>query len=205
MVMLNTYAAALTIQSMQFSGDTSDFTVSGCVGGKIPSQQSCQFNVTFAPTQPGPRAATLTINDTGPTSPQIVSVTGIGSELSVSNVLAFNRGQTVGTSSTKPLTLTNNGTTSISINSVQAVGGDFQITTSTCPASLAPAASCSLTVQFTPSVAGQRWGAINITDSDPGSPHQTRVAGTGVAGAAAAVTVSEEEMMRYQDDEGEDD
>jgi hypothetical protein len=54
-------------------------------------------------------------------------------------------------------------------------------------------------------VAGQRWGAINITDSDPGSPHQTRIAGTGVASAAAAVTVTEEEMMRYQDDEGEDD
>jgi phospholipase C len=204
MVILNTNSQPMTIQSMQLSGDTSDFSISGCSGAKIPSQQSCQFNMTFAPTQAGPRSATLTITDTGPTSPQIVTATGIGSELSVSSVMNFNRGQTIGTSASRPLTLKNMGTNSISINSTQVVGGDYQITASTC-GSLAAGAACTVTVQFTPSAAGPRWGQINITDSDPGSPHQTRISGVGILTTEKANTLSDEEMMEYRDDEGEDD
>ncbi len=205
MVILNTASKPMTIQSMELSGDTSDFSISGCAGGKIPSQQSCSFNVTFSPTQAGPRSATLTITDTDITSPQTVIATGIGSELSVSSFLNFNRGQTIGTSTTKSLPLANKGTIPISVNAIQVVGHDFQMTVTTCQGSLAPGASCTITVQFTPSAAGPRWGQINVTDDDPGSPHQTRVAGVGILVTDKAVTVTDEDMLKYRDDEGEDD
>jgi hypothetical protein len=206
MAILNTFPQAMTVQSMQLSGDSSDFSVSGCVGVKIPSQQSCQFNVSFLPTQPGPRKATLTITDSGPTSPQIVTATGIGSELMVSTVLNFGAAQVVGTSSTKSVSLKNMGAKGpISINSTSVVGGDFQIVTSTCPASLPPKATCAMKLQFTPQAVGPRWGQLNITDNDPGSPHEVRIMGIGAAAGAAPVTLSDEEMMAYHDDEGEDD
>lgn len=205
LVILNTYPQAMAVQSMKLSGDASDFSISGCSGISIPSQQSCSFNVTFTPTQPGPRSATLTITDSDPTSPHNVSLTGIGSELLVNTTMAFGKGLVIGTPISKPLTLTNQGSSAITINSTQAVGGDFLVTASTCPASLAPAKSCTLTIQFTPSAAGPRWGQINISDSDPGSPHEVRVAGIGLLPGAAPVTSTEEEMMTYHDDEGEDD
>jgi len=180
--------------------------MSGCSGGTIGTQQGCQINMTFVPTQVGPRSATVTITDNSPTSPQIVTATGIGSELSFSSFLLFTTWQKIGSPSSKPITLTNQGTTnSISINSISEVGGDYLITSSTCQSSLAPGASCVLNVQFTPSAAGPRWGLITITDSDPGSPHQIRMAGNGIYPTANAVTVTEEEMQKYKDDEGEDD
>lgn len=207
LVILNTNPAqSLTVQSIQLSGATSDFTVSGCVGVKIASQQSCPMTVNFVPTQTGPRSATITITDNDPTSPQVVTVSGVGSELSMSSVLLFTTWLKVGTSATKPVTLTNMSTTNpISIKSVSQVGGDYQILTSTCQGSLAPGASCTMNVQFKPQAAGPRWGQINITDDDPGSPHQIRLAGNGIAPGAQSITVSEEEMMSYKDDEGEED
>ena len=205
MVILNTNSQPLAVQSMALSGVTSDYNISGCNGVSIPPQQSCSFNVTFSPTQAGPRSATLTITDSGATSPEIVSLNGIGSQLNVSNVLNFNRGQTVGTSSTRPLTLQNVGNTPITINSIQTFGSDYQTISSTCPATLGVLAKCVLTVQFTPAVFGPRWGQVLISDSDPGSPHQTRISGTGVPPTAQPVTLSDEEMMTYHDDEGEED
>jgi phospholipase C len=209
LVILNSSTASMTIQSIQVTGDSSDFKVSGCSGATIPPQQSCQLTVNFLPTQPGPRAATITISDTGKTSPEIVSATGTGSLLSVPNVLLFTTWQKIGVSSSKSLTFTNKGTTNpINFNAVQLVGSDFQILSSTCQGALAPGASCTVNIQFKPSSGGPRWGQLNITDDDPGSPHQIRVAGTGItpsANATPAVTVTEQEMLRYQDDEGDDD
>jgi phospholipase C len=206
MAILNTYSQPMTIQSMQLSGDTADFTIAGCTGLKIPTQQSCQFNVAFTPTQPGLRSATLTITDTGPTSPQIVTATGIGSELQVSTVLNFGASQKLGTSSSKGLTVKNVGTTKpILINSIAVVGGDFQLANSNCPSSLAPRASCAIKVEFTPQAVGPRWGQLNITDNDPGSPHEVRIAGIGASADSAPTVLSDEEMMTYHDDEGEDD
>lgn len=205
LVLLNTNSQALNVGSMTLTGAISDYTISGCSNVKIPSQQSCSFNVTFEPTQPGPRLATLTIADSSPTGSEIVNLNGIGSELNVSNYLNFNRGQTVGTSATRPLTLQNQGTVAITINSVQTSGSDYQMISSTCPASLAPNAKCTLTVQFTPSTFGPRWGKLVINDSDPGSPQTTRISGVGVSPTGKAVTFTDEEMMTYHDDEGEDD
>lgn len=205
-IMNHSTSQTMTVENIQVTGDASDFTVTGCSGAKIAPQQSCPMNVSFVPTQVGPRTATITITDTNPTSPQTVTLTGVGSELSFTSVLLFTTWQQIGTSSTKSLTFTNMGTTiPIVIDSVLQVGGDYQILTSTCQGSIAPGASCSMTVQFTPSTGGPRWGQIDITDSDPGSPHQVRLEGNGITPSAQPKTVTEEEMMQYKDDEGEDD
>ena len=72
----------------------------------------------------------------------------------------------VGTSSTQTVLLTNDQTTSLSINSI-AIGGanpaDFS-SKSTCGLHLAPGAYCSTSVTFHPTAIGTRTAALVITD-----------------------------------------
>jgi YVTN family beta-propeller protein len=102
--------------------------------------------------------------------------------------LAF-AARTVGTTSAlQTVTLANNGTGPLAINSIIA-SGDFAFT-SDCPASLAPSATCVIGVTFTPVVAGTRTGSITITTDDAGSPHTIVLSGVGLSGAAPVVDAS---------------
>jgi hypothetical protein len=90
---------------------------------------------------------------------------------------------TVGTTSAaKIITLTNIGTTALTITSITITGaaaGDFS-QTHTCGASLGAAASCTISVQFKPTVTGNRSAAVRVTDNAAGSPQQVPVSGKGI-------------------------
>jgi len=94
--------------------------------------------------------------------------------------LTFNN-QIVGTtSSTQPVTVTNNGVRAATVS--VAVSGDFT-QTNTCPvspATLAASVSCTISVSFTPTATGPRTGTITIVDSLPGGPQVLALTGTGV-------------------------
>jgi phospholipase C len=196
---------SLTINSTKISGDTSDFTIWGCSGKAIPPGTPCLLAVKFVPTKAGPRSATITITDTDPSSPQTVSVTGIGSLLNIQSMLFFLQQQPVGKPAWRTFQVTNNGTTSISITSVTEVGDDYHLASTTCSGPLAPGGTCAIQIEFRPLAIGPRWGQVNVVDSDPGSPHQVRLVGTAVPKSAVPLTMTEEEMQKYRDDEGEDD
>ncbi len=86
--------------------------------------------------------------------------------------------QAVGTTSdVQKVRLSNNGTKALDITSI-AAGGDFA-QTNDCPATVAPAGFCTLSVTFTPMAAGTRTGAIMITDNAAGSPHKLALTGSG--------------------------
>src|SRR5205085_11254256 len=57
--------------------------------------------------------------------------------------------------------------------------------TNTCGGSLDAAASCTISVTFTPTQVGARSGAITITDSAAGSPHTVALSGTGASSACS--------------------
>ncbi len=90
---------------------------------------------------------------------------------------------TVGqTSPAKTLTITNIGSTTLTMKSISITGtnpGDFA-QTNNCPATLAPAAHCVVHVTFTPTAIGNRKAAISLSDSDPTSPQQIALAGVGM-------------------------
>lgn len=96
--------------------------------------------------------------------------------------------QSVGTTSTAQTdTLTNAGTGTLNISSVQVSGpnaSDFAAT-NTCGSSLAPSAQCTLTVTLTPSAAGVRTASVVFTDSATGSPQSITLTGTGTSGGVA--------------------
>jgi phospholipase C len=196
----------LTVTSAKITGDTSDFHMWGCVGQSVPPGNPCFMGVRFVPTKAGPRSATITVVDSDPSSPQTVTVTGIGSELQTNSMLFFSKQQRVGTMTWTTMTVTNIGkTNSITIRSVSEVGEDYRLGAKTCHGALAPGASCSIKVEFKPLAVGPRWGQVNITDSDPGSPHAIRLVGQAIAKGAKARTLSEHDLQVYHDDEGEND
>lgn len=96
--------------------------------------------------------------------------------------------QTVGTTSTtQTLTITSTGDGPATIGTVVTTG-DFAVTGGTCSGSaLAPAATCTVIVTFTPTATGARVGSISIPGNAIGSPVSVSVTGTGVAAPAPVV------------------
>jgi len=89
--------------------------------------------------------------------------------------------QGVATTSLPRTTLISNpSNVRINIASIVASGNFSQ--TNDCGASLAPGAHCSITVNFIPTTAGARSGAITITDSTRISPLAIPLSGAGVNG-----------------------
>src|SRR5207302_111208 len=82
--------------------------------------------------------------------------------------------------------------TSITITGAQAA--DFAFAAgNTCPSgacSVAPGASCTISVSFTPAGPGARAAAVNITDDAAGSPQSVSLAGPGIAPAVTLAPAS---------------
>jgi hypothetical protein len=111
----------------------------------------------------------------------------------------------VGLNSTpQSLTLTNSGTAPLSILGVSTTG-DFAATT-TCPASLAPSASCGVLVSFKPTAAGSRTGFLTIIDNAASGEVVLALSGTATAptltiapagGSGATATVTAGQTATY--------
>ncbi|MCW2928696.1 MAG: heme peroxidase [Thermoleophilia bacterium] len=96
-------------------------------------------------------------------------------------------GQPVNTNSaTQPVQLSNSGNQLLVISSIALAGanaGDFQIVSSTCGASLAPGASCTVNVRFRPTASGARAAVLRATDNSGGTAGATQevaLSGTGI-------------------------
>jgi hypothetical protein len=138
------------------------------------------ITVTYAPKLVESDSATLTVIDSGAPNTQTVALTGnsIGPIVKLSSLTLSFGNQVVGTTSAgKTVTLKNNGTLQLNISSIAANGNFSQ--TNTCGSSVAVGASCTITAKFTPTVIGNRTGAITINDN-AGPPTQTiHLFGTG--------------------------
>jgi hypothetical protein len=96
-------------------------------------------------------------------------------------------GQVVGTTSgAQTITLSNPGDNTLNITSIVASTtsaptspGDFAIASTTCGATLVPAASCTVNVSFTPVAGGSRTGRIRFTTDAATSPDDVSTSGTG--------------------------
>ena len=81
-----------------------------------------------------------------------------------------------------PVRMTNNGSTPASVTSAVVAGGnDFTIVGNGCPVSLAPGATCTVHVGFTPSRAGVRLGLLTIADGR-GNLREISLSGIGISG-----------------------
>jgi hypothetical protein len=97
------------------------------------------------------------------------------------------------TAPTQTVILSNSTASPISLSSVVVTGANPRdFSASSCPASLAPSASCSVQISASPTAAGTRSGYLTITSPTPGSPQYVALSvnGTGSVGAAAQVSLS---------------
>jgi Transmembrane protein 131-like N-terminal/Abnormal spindle-like microcephaly-assoc'd, ASPM-SPD-2-Hydin len=175
----NTGTATLTLSSIGIVGsNSSDFAETNTCGPTLAPKDNCQVSVTFTPTAAGSRSAAVSITDNAPGSPQTVGLLGT-TAVSLSPFRLTFPSQYVGTSgSPQTVTLTNTATTALTITSVTASPADFA-PHSSCGSSIAPGASCSISVVFEPTTSGARNGVVTVTDSASDSPQTAALTGMG--------------------------
>jgi hypothetical protein len=92
--------------------------------------------------------------------------------------LAFGDVASGSTSAAQSVTVSNPGSSAVSVSSVSASGPFSQ--TSTCGSSIAAGGTCTVSVKFAPTSGGSQTGALTIATSAPGSPLTLPLTGTGV-------------------------
>ena len=175
-----TNGSIATLDISSISTSNPDYTASSTCGATLASGASCAITVIFKPTQPSAEPATLTIADNATNSPQIVSLTGIGSITStVVYPILVNFGTVaVGSSGTAPVTLANASNTRMTIQSI-TTSPSVYTESNNCGTSLAPGLSCTVTLTFKPTVAGSVQGTLSMGLESVASKVEATLTGSG--------------------------
>jgi hypothetical protein len=186
-ILTNSGSATLTITSIAVSGS---FAETNTCGSSLNAGRKCTISVTFSPTTTGAATGAVTITDNASNSPQTVSLSGTGVQaVTLSPATVTFSSRTVGTTSNPTtVTLTNNMTAALTIDSV-SVTGDFA-QTNTCGTAVASKAKCTISVTFTPTVVGTRTGTLTVTDSAGNSPQTTSLRGTGSTAGLTSIAIT---------------
>jgi hypothetical protein len=185
---VNEQESSVTIRDISTSGDTFDFNVdtSGCAGKTLNPGEYCEMSATFTPTNADLRSAMLLI-DYGAGTHE-VELVGFG--LGVPPLqLVYNPGSLafgnvpVGSSSAAQTVTVQNQSTFVTYFLSPTVTGPFSV--SGC-ASIAPGASCNISVTFNPTALGPASGtaSYDITDAfgtNYGTGIVVDLSGTGIA------------------------
>lgn len=160
----NTGSASLAVSNIVTAGD---FATSGNCGS-IPAGSNCNLTVTFTPTASGMLTGSITITDNAAADnqSQIIALSGVGIQAGAAilpNSLTFPATVVGVTSFYLDTTLTNSGTASLT-GITPSISGDF-ILTNNCPAALDAGKSCTLRVQYAPTIAGAESGSLTVSDS----------------------------------------
>ena len=171
-----------TVTGILASGD---FSVSGnSCGEAIAGNASCGVSVKFLPTQTGVRTGVLTVQTGAQTLTAQLSGTGTGaSALTLAPAgLDFGPENLQQTSTPQTMVLTNTGATTNTVTSIATqtatLGTADYAVTSNCGV-LAVGANCTISVTFTPSVAGPDAGTLTVTATNPGTGVTAPLSGSG--------------------------
>jgi phospholipase C len=184
----------LNIAEISTSGDFAQTSNCPLSPNTLAAKLSCKISVSFTPTAVGARTGTLTVSDSASNSPQTAALSGTGTApVSLSPATLAFASQVIGTTSTKKsVTLKNYQAVPLTISGI-FTSGDFAQTSSTCPLSpntLAAAASCTISVAFTPTNLGTRTGTLSVTDSASTSPQTVSLSGTGTLTGLVSISVA---------------
>ncbi len=183
----NTGTASLTSIAVSLAGSApTDFAETNNCGTTLAVNASCTLTLTFKPAAAAAYTATVDIKDNAAGSVQTIALTGTGflpapkATLSVTSI-AFGS-EAIGTdSAAKTVTLTNNGTATLSSIAISLVGTNPTgfIETNTCATTLAVNASCVITVTFKPAAAANYAATVDVKDNAAGALQTVSLTGTG--------------------------
>lgn len=186
----------LTISGV--TGQTANFEVTTAPPGTLASLATATFVVTFHPSTPGPKSATLNILSDAP-SPQnsyniTLDATALAPEISVKKptgpalvdgaVNPVDMGQVqVGSNDSLQFTIENSGDSGLSNLAVSLVGDpNFSITAQPGATLGVGSATTTFTVRFTPTSRGVKTAALQITSNDSDeNPFDINLTATGIA------------------------
>jgi hypothetical protein len=194
LIIKNTGATTLTISQVTATG--SAFSVSGfAVPFSVAAGQQTTVTVAFVPTTVGGASGNVSIASNAPGSPTSVSLSGTGIAailtLSVSPTgLSFGNITTATSSVIQSVTVTNTGNSDVTISKTTLSGAGYSMTGGSTPVKLTPSQNITLSVQFSPTVAGIASGNISIVSNASGSPSAVSLTGTGVAPAQHSVALT---------------
>jgi hypothetical protein len=169
--------ASLAISSISTAGD---FIQSHTCGSTLAVLASCTISVTFKPTLRGGRSGTMSIGDNAAGSPQSISLNGTGTVVEFSpSSLNFGLHR-IGDVHSLSTTLTNTGSTPLSITSITITGATAAFSqTNSCGSSVAAQGSCSITVRFQAGTFGAKSADLSIADNGGASPQIVPLGGGG--------------------------
>ncbi len=187
-------SGASTITVTPQNGFTGSVTLTA---SGLPSGVTAAFNPNPATTT---STLTLTASATATTGTSTVTITGTSGSLTATTTVGLTvtgggGGPTVtvspasltwgtvvlgATGAAKSVTLTNTGSTTLTISGI-TTSGDFAQAASTkpCGSTLAAGKYCVIKVTFAPTALGTRTGTLTITDNSPSSPQTVALSGTG--------------------------
>jgi phosphatidylserine/phosphatidylglycerophosphate/cardiolipin synthase-like enzyme len=187
------------IYPVTFSGnaitlsDSTNFAITSLnCGGTLASGSECLIYVSFTPKSVGAFQTTLSLADTGVSSPQTVLFTGTATVLPVGiatlapSTLTFPATTPNTSSAPQAITVTNTGTASLSVlgASLSGVSANAFTQTSSCPVFLSVNSSCTILVTFSPATPSASFAAtLTIADNSNNNVNGTQtVPLTGTSG-----------------------
>jgi len=184
----NAGTSAVTMGTISIT-ETTDYTISSnncpASGSTLAGGTSCTISVTFTPLRTGVKRGAIVINDSDPSSPQLVGFTGTGtSKVTLSpTTIQFATTAVGATSGATKITLTNTTGTSLTLSTPAiSITGPFSAasgTTCTNGLVIANAGTCIINAVFKPTKVGNASGTISVNDNDVTSPQTVAVSGTG--------------------------
>ncbi|HTZ47338.1 MAG TPA: choice-of-anchor D domain-containing protein [Verrucomicrobiae bacterium] len=178
----NTGTGAVTVSSATVSG--SGFAVSGLSGSvSLAVGNSLSLSVGFAPTAVGSATGSLTVVSSATNSPATVALSGTGVQpaISITPASVSFSNVSVGVTNTQAVTIKNTGTANLTVSAASLAGTTFTMSGLTVPMTLAPGASSSFSVNFTPASASTFYANLSLTNNSPTSPVVVALSGSSVA------------------------
>jgi hypothetical protein len=81
----NNESVPLAVQGIATTGDFAVVSGSSTCGASVAVNAACTMQVVFVPTAGGPRSGTLTVTDSGPNSPQVLTLNGAGVDFTLNS------------------------------------------------------------------------------------------------------------------------
>ncbi len=182
----NAGASSVTISQVGISG--TGFTLTGIAAPiTLAAGQSASFSVTFTPQTAGSVTGNVTITSNASNPTLTIPLTGTavtpGSLGSNPSSLSFGN-VTVGSKQTLSETVTNTGSSSVTISQIGTSGTGVSLSGITTPVTLTTGQSATFSATFTPLSAGNVSGNITITSNASNPTLTIPLSGTGVTPGA---------------------
>jgi hypothetical protein len=177
-----TNSGATTLEIASIVASVNFMQKNNC-GSSVAAGAVCTIGVAFKPRSIGTITGTITITDNAFNSPQTISLTGVGTAVTLLPSSLDFGSQPVGTTSLpQTVTLTNYAPRAVTIFGGEFTGNDrssFPLQNTSCVKYLPAGGSCTISLSFKPRSQGPKTATFNLDDNGGGSPQTVSLKGTG--------------------------